>query len=48
MKQPKEGQMPKFLLKISEDPIEFEAPTADATGVASLSGSILLRHSLPT
>ena len=30
MKQPKEGQMPKYLLKISEDPIEFEAPTAEA------------------
>jgi hypothetical protein len=29
MKQPKEGQMPKFLLKISEDPIEFEAPNAE-------------------
>ena len=22
--------MPKYLLKISEDPIEFEAPTAEA------------------
>ena len=68
--------MPKFLLKISEDPIEFEAPNAEAfleawkgvfpweydndntfmrmaaglhaTGVASLSGLIVLRHSLPT